>query len=209
MLGELTTRLQGVQTYVSLVDEVPPREDAGAFSAEKAPIARPTGAPPAGAPTAEAALPGDHAGAPGLPPGPPPTAALAGEMTLLLGRLVRLLRRNASDGGLPRPLVSALATLDAEDGLSPTDLAELEGVAKASISPILASLETSGLVTRTPHRTDGRQCVITISAGGKAALALERAKKHAWLAGRLADLQAEDREALEEAIPALRHLVGG
>jgi DNA-binding MarR family transcriptional regulator len=133
---------------------------------------------------------------------------IAAELRFVLARLVRLLRRHTSGDGLAQPLQSALAVLEHEGSLSPTELAEHEGVAKASVSPVLAALEEEGLVTRRPHPSDGRQCAIVITRKGRAALARERAKKHAWLTVRLAELDPGDRSALALALPALRRLVG-
>jgi DNA-binding MarR family transcriptional regulator len=133
---------------------------------------------------------------------------IADELRFVLARLVRLLRRHTSGDGLAQPLQSALGVLDHEGPLSPTELAEHEGVAKASVSPVLAALEGEGLVSRRPHAHDGRQCVIIITEKGRAALAGERAKKHAWLAVRLAELDPDDRSTLALALPALRRLVG-
>jgi len=133
---------------------------------------------------------------------------IANELRFVVARLVRLLRRHTSGGGLPQPLQSALAVLEHEGPLSPTELAEHEGVAKASVSPVLAALEEDGLVTRRPHARDGRQCVIIITEAGRAALARERDKKHAWLAVRLSELDPDDRSTLASALPALRRLVG-
>lgn len=133
---------------------------------------------------------------------------MANELRFVVARLVRLLRRHTSGEGLPQPLQSALAVLEHEGPLSPTELAEHEGVAKASLSPVLAALEEEGLVTRRPHASDGRQCVIIITEEGRAALAKERAKKHAWLAVRLSELDPDDRSTLALALPALRRLAG-
>ncbi|MGA3217590.1 MAG: MarR family transcriptional regulator [Acidimicrobiales bacterium] len=149
-----------------------------------------------------------------LPPVPPAAGAgaqpeeIAAELRFVLARLVRLLRRHASADGLAHPLQSALAVLDHEGPLSPTELAEHEGVAKPSVTPVLAALEAEALVSRRPHAHDGRQCVIIITEKGRAALAQERDKKHAWLAVRLAELDPDDRSTLALALPALRRLVG-
>ena len=132
---------------------------------------------------------------------------LADELRFALARLVRVSRRQGTAQGLPQPLLSALATLDGEGALSPSELADLEGVAKASMTPVLAALESMGLAARTPHPTDGRQCSVAITDKGRTVLSAERATKRAWLAQRLERLPSDDLAALQAALPALRLLV--
>jgi DNA-binding MarR family transcriptional regulator len=134
---------------------------------------------------------------------------LAGELALVLGRLVRQVRRNTAGRGLARPLISALAALESEGGMCPSELAAAEGVTRASMTPVLACLEEGGLINRRPHPSDGRQCLVALTRKGRTTLARERASKSAWLAGRLEELPPGDRAAIEAALPALCRLAGG
>ena len=58
------------------------------------------------------------------------------------------------------------------------------------------SLEAAGLVTRTDHPTDGRQVLLAASDAGTALLREDRRRREAWLAQRLRELDADDREVL-------------
>jgi len=122
-----------------------------------------------------------------------------------IGRLVRRARRHAT-AGLPRPLLSALSALDLEGPLCPRDLAQLEGVSKASMTPVIAALAAAGLIVRKPHPRDGRQFFVALTRRGRNALARERATKHEWLLARLGEISPEELAALEAAIPALQQL---
>jgi DNA-binding MarR family transcriptional regulator len=133
-------------------------------------------------------------------------AELAAELSLTIGRLLRMARRHSAGRGLPRPLVSVLAALEAEGPLCPSELAAAEGVTRASITPVLARGEQLGLLARKPHPDDHRQHYVELTRRGRATLARERESKSAWLAKRLAQLPAADRAAIEAALPALRRI---
>jgi DNA-binding MarR family transcriptional regulator len=64
---------------------------------------------------------------------------------------------------------------------------------------VVVALEAKGLVTRTPHPTDGRQVVIDLTPAAVDLLAAEARAREAWLAGHLQQLTAEERESLRVA----------
>jgi DNA-binding MarR family transcriptional regulator len=134
------------------------------------------------------------------------SAQLAAELSLTIGRLLRMARRHNAGRGLPRPLISVLAALEAEGPLCPSELALAEGVSRASITPVLARGEELGLLARKPHPSDRRQHYVELTRKGHATLVRERESKNAWLAKRVAQLPESDREAIEAALIALRRI---
>ena len=67
-------------------------------------------------------------------------------------------------------------------------------------------LEESGDVVRRPHETDGRQVVVELSEQGRVRVLADRDRRDAWLARRLRELTADEREVLRRAVPILEHL---
>jgi DNA-binding MarR family transcriptional regulator len=64
---------------------------------------------------------------------------------------------------------------------------------------VVVALEGQGLVTRTPHPTDGRQVVIDLTPAAEALLGEEARAREAWLTGRLQQLSRDEREVLRDA----------
>jgi DNA-binding MarR family transcriptional regulator len=67
-------------------------------------------------------------------------------------------------------------------------------------------LEEGGYVTRRPHESDRRQVVVALSEQGRAAVEAERRRRDHWLAVRLRELTAEERQLLRQAAPVLDKL---
>src|SRR5258708_7494122 len=67
-------------------------------------------------------------------------------------------------------------------------------------------LEGANLVLRSPHPTDRRQVILTVTGEGRTVVQRVRRRKDAWLARRLAELTADERAALRAAVPILEKL---
>ena len=139
----------------------------------------------------------------------PATAAdLALASTLRIGvmRLARRLRSERSDSSLTLSQIAALATLDRHGEMTPGELAAHEKVQPPSMTRVLAALEEGGLVDRTPHPTDGRQSMLSLSAAGRRLLTDDRRRRDAWLAQQMSDLSDDELEALRRVAPVLDRL---
>ncbi len=121
-------------------------------------------------------------------------------------RLVRRLRAEKSDESLTLTQLSALASINRHGPLSPTALAERERVQPPSMTRVIAVLEGRGLVGRTPHPSDRRQSVITVTPAGEALLAEDRRRREAWLARAIAGLEEHERDVLRAAAPIIERL---
>ncbi len=121
-------------------------------------------------------------------------------------RLTRLVRLQSGDASVSLGQLSALGTVCAKGPMSAGELAEHERVQPPSMTKIIGVLDERGLVTRTPHPTDGRQVVIAATDTGRELVLSTRKLRTAWLAQRLAGLSAEERATLAEAAPILEKL---
>ena len=74
---------------------------------------------------------------------------------------------------------------------------------------VVVALEGMGLVTRSPHPTDGRQVVIDLTAAAEELLGAEARAREAWLAERVQQLSAEERAVLRDAAVIMEKLASG
>jgi DNA-binding MarR family transcriptional regulator len=127
------------------------------------------------------------------------TAALAHDLRLAVMRLSRRLRSQRVDTSVTLTHLAALSTLKRHGPMSPGELAAHERVQPPSMTRVVVALEGAGLVTRTPHPTDGRQVVISLTPAAEKLLADEARAREAWLSGQLQQLSPEERTVLREA----------
>lgn len=143
-----------------------------------------------------------------VPTAPVADPALASSLRISVMRLARRMRSERADTSLTVTQLAALATLERHGPLTPTELAEHEKVQPPSMTRVVAALEERGLATRTPHPTDRRQAIVSISPEGSVVLADDRRRRDAWLSRRLAQLDPAETEALMAAAPLLDRLGG-
>jgi DNA-binding MarR family transcriptional regulator len=141
--------------------------------------------------------------------GGPETSALAHEARIAVMRMARRLRRERADTSLTLTQLSALATVERHGPLTPGELAEHERVQPPSMTRVIGGLEERGLLTRTPHPTDGRQALVSVTPAAVALLAVERAARERWLSAALQALSADERSTLAAAVPVLERLARG
>ena len=134
------------------------------------------------------------------------TAELASTLRVSVMRLGRRLRAERVVTDLSLTQMAALGTLDRHGPLTPRELADHEKVQPPSMTRVLAGLEERGLILRTPHETDGRQHLVSLTPDAKALLKEDRRRRDAWLAQRLAELSQEEREVLRAAAPVIERL---
>jgi DNA-binding MarR family transcriptional regulator len=84
--------------------------------------------------------------------------------------------------------------------LSPSDLAEMSGVSRASISGLLDGLEDSGMVRRGADRRDGRGRPVHITAKGKRFLEKMLPAHFTWLARVMQNLSQKERRQLIDIV---------
>jgi DNA-binding MarR family transcriptional regulator len=122
--------------------------------------------------------------------------------------MARRLRQEASSIGEASPtLLAALATVEREGPLTPSALAEREGIKRPTATRVVARLEAAGLATRTPDTADRRVARVAITADGRTLLKRIRTRKNQYLAKRLRELTADEQATLEQAAELIERLL--
>jgi DNA-binding MarR family transcriptional regulator len=124
----------------------------------------------------------------------------AGELRVRMSRLARRLRQEAGRHGLTMSQMMALGRLDRLGAATLTGLAAGERVRPQSMARTLDALEAEGLIVRSPHPTDRRQNMITLTDSGRVVIARDRRARDAWLARAMAAvLSPEERDLMVRA----------
>jgi DNA-binding MarR family transcriptional regulator len=133
------------------------------------------------------------------------TSALASELRVVLGQLVRRLRAQQP---FSLTQMAVLKRLDAGDLVGVSDLAAAEHVRPQSMAQTVGDLEADGLVAREPDPRDRRRALVRLTAAGRTAVEDQRRRRDDWLAQAMAsELSAEDRDTLASAVAILRRIV--
>ncbi|HKT28603.1 MarR family winged helix-turn-helix transcriptional regulator [Dyella sp.] len=141
-------------------------------------------------------------------PTPDIAMATASELRVLLGKLKRRLREESGSHGLSWPQVSVLGHLERDGSKTVTELAELEGVRQQSMGATVASLETAGLLKGTPHPTDGRRTILSLTPKARAWVKASRAAREDWLFHTIQTrLSPTEQKKLAGAVELLKRLV--
>ena len=122
-----------------------------------------------------------------------------------VARLNRRLRQERHTELTPTQL-AVLGTVRVLGPVTPSAIAEREGVRPPSITRTLNCLADDGYVLREPHPDDRRQVLVRLSDKGEALIAEQRLRRDAWLDSRLASLTVDERTALREASALLEKL---
>ena len=137
-------------------------------------------------------------------------AGLASALRISVTRLARRLRAERQSEGLEPDLsdtqLAALAALERHSAMTPGELADHEKVQPPSMTRVIAVLEERALVMRSPHASDRRQVLLTVTDYGREVVQQSRRLREAWLAKRLRELTPQERAALRAAAPILEKL---
>jgi DNA-binding MarR family transcriptional regulator len=133
---------------------------------------------------------------------------MAAELRVLLGKLSRRLRAEASTSDLTWSQQVLLAQLERQGPITASALARIEGVRPQSISATIASLDVAGLVHGSPDPDDRRQTLFTLTPAGIEMLKVGRAAREDWMFRALqSKLSAEQRDELDRAFRLITRLV--
>ena len=133
---------------------------------------------------------------------------LASRLRLAVMRLARVLRQKAQDPITPSQL-SALVSVERDGPVTLGELAALESVQPPTMTRIVAALEEPGLVVREADAADRRISRLHITGAGRKLLEKNRGRKTAYLASRMRELSAEQREVLERAAALMERMTEG
>jgi DNA-binding MarR family transcriptional regulator len=135
------------------------------------------------------------------------TAALAGELRVVLSQLVRRLREQADSSDLTRSQSSVLLRLERDGAATATALARAEGVRPQSMAKIVGALEAAGLVSGSPDPKDGRKTVLSLTEAAREEFRTGRLAKNDWLTHAIEDaLSPEEIAGLASTTDVLRRL---
>ena len=133
-------------------------------------------------------------------------AELAARLRFVITRTARRLRQEAGTDLGPSQ-TAALATIDRDGPLTPSELASAEHIQRPTATRIAAALEERGLVRRAADPADGRSHLITATPKGTELLARLRTRKNAYLARRLRRLGDDEVATLREAAGILERIL--
>jgi DNA-binding MarR family transcriptional regulator len=106
---------------------------------------------------------------------------VAGDLRVVLGRLVRRLREQTTDSDLTKSQSSVLGRLEREGSSTATSLAREEGIRPQSMGAIVAALDAAGLITGSADPNDGRKTVLSLSDKAKELYRTGRLAREDWL----------------------------
>ena len=132
---------------------------------------------------------------------------VADDLRPVLLRLARELRKETEQLGITARQATLLWLVKRNPGLSLAELAAEEGISPPALSGHVDRLERVGLLQRVRSSEDRRRVGLALTDEGAKLLRRIRARRTTWLAGRLAELDANDMAALANALPALRRLL--
>jgi DNA-binding MarR family transcriptional regulator len=136
----------------------------------------------------------------------PQLTRMATDLRLACMRISRRIRFESSHDVAPHQF-SVLCRLE-ETPRTPGELAEIERVAKPSMTRTVGALVDRGLVLRQLDPTDGRQVILSITDAGRRAVRTIRRQRDAWMASRVARLSAEEQDVLARATVILAKVAG-
>jgi DNA-binding MarR family transcriptional regulator len=131
---------------------------------------------------------------------------VAARLRLAVSRTARRLRQEAGEDLSPS-LTSALAKIDSDGPLTPSELAERERVRRPTATGIVSRLSEAGLVERTSDPSDGRVSLVSATPEGRLLLQRLRKRKNAFLAKRLRKLDPDEVATLDRAAGILERLL--
>lgn len=136
-----------------------------------------------------------------------PSAALAGDLRIALGKLKRRLREQAHPNDFTDSRKSVLLRLDRDGPATVSALARAESVRPQSMRVTVAGLEATGAVSGKPDPTDGRQTLIDLTPAFRKALNANRAAKDDWLLRAVqTQLSPQEQAELASAVKLLQRI---
>ncbi|HVZ51953.1 MAG TPA: MarR family transcriptional regulator [Pseudolabrys sp.] len=137
----------------------------------------------------------------------PQLSALAGELRVVIGKLLRRVREQAHAGDFTSTQKSVIQRLERDGPATVSMLARAEGVRPQSMRVTVAALEAAGAVSGTPDPEDGRQTFLSLTPAFLKIVRSGRAAREDWLFRALqTQLSAREQEQLATALKLLGKL---
>ena len=137
----------------------------------------------------------------------PQLTALAGELRVVVSKLIRRWREQAQAGDFTNAQKSVILRLERDGPATVSMLARAEGVRPQSMRITVAALEAAGVVSGKPDPNDGRQTFLRLTPSFLKILKTGRAAKEDWLFRALkAQLAPREHEQLAGALKLLSRI---
>jgi DNA-binding MarR family transcriptional regulator len=133
---------------------------------------------------------------------------LAERFNQQIRNVVLMLRRASAAQCVTAQQLTVMSSLE-RGSRCMTDLAAEHGVRLPTMTRQIGRLARDGLVSRGRDADDARMVTAQLTQLGRRMLALGRAQRIAFLAGRLERLSEAERGTIEAALPALEKLFAG
>jgi DNA-binding MarR family transcriptional regulator len=135
-------------------------------------------------------------------------AILAQDLRALLSKLKRRLRDQSQVGDLTPSQVSVLLRLEKDGPATTSNLARAEGMRPQSMAPVVAALESAGMITGAPDPADGRQTLLALTSACRKWMEKSRAARLDWLTRTLqSKLSPGEIDEVAKAVELLERLV--
>jgi DNA-binding MarR family transcriptional regulator len=142
-------------------------------------------------------------------PTPDELAQQLREITVALNRRARAesIDKIVPGETLPYPQLSVLNRLEVDGPTTTADLARAETMTPQSTGEIVAALETGGYVKRRDDSSHGRRRLISMTAAGRRALAVNWKIRLRWVTNVIAEqLDADEQLTLAAALSLLHRI---
>ena len=137
----------------------------------------------------------------------PDPGALAGDLRLSIGLLLRRLRQIPTGDELTLSESAALARLDRGGPATAAELARAERISPQSMGATLSALQARGLVSKAPDPQDGRRMILSATEPGLELLRYRRNRRTEELARALSTgFSTTELQQLAAAAPLLERL---
>ena len=137
----------------------------------------------------------------------PHAASLATELRVVLASLSRRLREQSHPGDFTSSQKSVILRLERDGPATTSALARAESVRPQSMGTTVASLEALSLIAGSPHPSDGRQTLFSLTDNCRQILHTTRVAKEDWLLRALqSTLTAAEQEQLTAVLTLLERL---
>ena len=103
-------------------------------------------------------------------------------------RLARRLRVERDRSALSNAKIAVLSHLARVGASTPSRISRDERQQPQSLTRVFAEMEADGLIERHPDADDGRQSVLALTEGGRAALAADMELRDRWLTDAMSGL---------------------
>ena len=134
-------------------------------------------------------------------------AAVASDLRVLIGKLVRRLRQQVPPSNLPWSQVAVLGHLERQGPATVSALAGAENMRPQSMSAIVASLEAAGLVSSAPDPIDGRQTIWSVTEKSRQWIKRNRMLREDWLFQIIrANFSVQEQKDLARGIELLKRI---